>query len=41
MSVSLLDRLPFMMDILRHSLVVLISFASCEHTHFSGKSDMI
>jgi len=30
MSVSLLALLPFIMDIRRHSLVVLISFASCE-----------
>jgi hypothetical protein len=29
MSASLLDLLPFIMDIRRHSLVVLISFASC------------
>jgi hypothetical protein len=33
MSVSLLDLLPFIMDIRRHSLVVLISFASCEHIY--------
>jgi hypothetical protein len=33
MSVSLLDLLPFIMDIRRHSLVVLRSFASCEHMY--------
>jgi hypothetical protein len=41
MSVSLLDLLPFMMDIRRHNFVVLMSFASCEDiTHkVSGQRD--
>jgi hypothetical protein len=33
MSVSLLDLLPFIIDILRHSFVVLMSFASCKCIH--------
>jgi hypothetical protein len=33
MSVSLLDLLPFIMDIRLHSLVVLMSFASCQHIY--------